>query len=188
MIYPVYIIGHSILRKTAKNVDKDYEGLNQLIEDMFLTMYHSDGVGLAAPQIGKSIRIFIVDGTPVSDDEPELKDYKKVFINPQITERSGEIVSMNEGCLSIPKVREDVNRESIIRIEYFDENWKFHKEQINGFKARIIQHEYDHLDGVLFTDRTSPIRKRLLRSKLTALSKGKFEVDYKTVLSKQKKK
>ncbi|HKL67986.1 MAG TPA: peptide deformylase, partial [Bacteroidales bacterium] len=120
MIYPIYVYGHPVLRKVAGDIDKDYEGLDQLVEDMFETMRHSDGVGLAAPQIGKSIRLFVVDGTPVGDEEPELANFKKVFINPYITERSGDMVMMNEGCLSIPQLREEVNRESTIHIEYYD--------------------------------------------------------------------
>ena len=186
MVYPIYIYGHPVLRKISDDIQKDYEDLDKLIDNMFETMHKADGIGLAAPQIGKSIRIFIVDGTGVADDEPELADFKKTFINADIIETSGEIVPMNEGCLSIPKIREDVNRESRIHIKYYDENWEFHDEVIEGFKARIIQHEYDHLDGILFTDKMSPIRKRLLKSKLAGLSRGKFEVDYRTVLPKHK--
>ena len=186
MVYPIYIYGHPVLRKISDDIQKDYEGLDKLIENMFETMHKADGVGLAAPQIGKSIRVFIVDGTGLADEEPELADFKKTFINADIIETSGEIVPMNEGCLSIPKIREDVNRKSRIHIKYYDENWEFHDEVIEGFKARIIQHEYDHLDGILFTDKMSPIRKRLLKSKLAGLSRGKFEVDYRTVLPKHK--
>ena len=186
MVYPIYIYGHPVLRKVAEDIDEDYEGLDRLIEDMFETMRHSDGIGLAAPQIGKSVRLFIVDGSPISDDEPDLAGFKQVFINPYITERTGETVLMNEGCLSIPQIHEEVYRESTIRIEYFDQNWKFHDQVIKGFRARIIEHEYDHLDGILFTDKVSPLRKRLLKSKLTGISKGKFDVDYKTVLPGKK--
>ncbi|HCC70046.1 MAG TPA: peptide deformylase [Bacteroidales bacterium] len=186
MVYPIYVYGHPVLRRVAEDIDKNYEGLVQLIDDMFEIMHHSDGIGLAAPQIGKSIRLFVVDGTPISDEKPDLTQFRQAFINPYIKERSGEKVLMNEGCLSIPLIREEVNRESTIRIEYFDQNWKFHNEVINGFKARIIEHEYDHLDGVLFTDLVSPLKKRLLKSKLAGISKGKFSVDYKTVLPKHK--
>lgn len=186
MVYPVYVIGHPILRKKAVDIDKDFKDLGQFIDDMFETMYKADGIGLAAPQIGRSIRIFIVDGTPLSDDEPELKDFRYVFVNAHITERSGEIVPMTEGCLSIPKLHEEVNRESFIRMNYYDENWVYHEETFEGYRARIIEHEYDHLDGILFTDKVSPIRKRLLKSKLAALSKGKFDVNYKTILPNQK--
>jgi len=186
MLYPIYVYGHPVLRKVAGDIDKDYEGLDKLIDDMFETMKHSDGIGLAAPQIGKSIRLFVVDGSPLEKDEPELADFKYVFINPYIRERKGELVLMNEGCLSIPQIHEEVNRESTIRIEYFDRDWKFHDEVITGYRARIIEHEYDHLDGVLFTDLVSPLKKRMLKSKLSGISKGKFDVDYKTVLPKQK--
>ncbi len=186
MIYPIYVYGHPILRKVAEDIDKDYEGLDTLIDDMFDTMHHSDGIGLAAPQIGKSIRLFIVDGSPLAKDEPDMAGFRQVFINPYITERTGELVLMNEGCLSIPQIHEEVYRESTINIEYFDREWNFHKETIKGFRARIIEHEYDHLDGILFTDRVSPIRKRLLKSKLAGISRGKFDVDYRTILPKQK--
>jgi peptide deformylase len=186
MIYPIVVYGHSVLRKVAVEIDKDYEGLQQLIEDLFETLLSSEGIGLAAPQIGKSIRIFIVDGEPASEDEPELADFKKVFINAHITEKSGEFLPMNEGCLSIPNLREEVVREARIRINYYDENWEYHDEVFEGYKARIIQHEYDHLDGILFTDKVTPLRKRLLKGKLTAISKGRFEADYKTILPNQK--
>lgn len=186
MTYPIVIYGHPVLRKIAADIEKDYPELQQLISDLFETMYKSEGLGLAAPQIGKSIRIFVIDGAPVAEDEPALADFKEVFINPHITEKTGEIKPMTEGCLSIPGLREEVNRESHIRIEYFDADWKFHDEVYDGYKARIIQHEYDHLDGILFTDKVNPLRKRLLKSKLTAISKGKFEADYKTILPGQK--
>lgn len=182
MVYPVYIIGHTVLRKKAVDIKKEYPGLDDLISDLFETMYRSDGIGLAAPQIGKSIRLFVVDGRPIADDEPDLEDFRHVFINAEIIERSGEMMPMIEGCLSIPKLRDEVNRESFIRINYYDENWIWHEATFEGYKARIIQHEYDHLDGILFTDRVSPIRKRLLKSKLAALGKGKFDVTYKTIL------
>jgi peptide deformylase len=186
MIYPIVIYGHPILRKVAVDIEKDYPGLQQLISDMFETMYFSDGLGLAAPQVGKSIRIFVIDGTAVAEDDPELADFKKVFINARITERTADLVPMNEGCLSIPHLREEVLRESRVRINYYDENWNFHDEVFEGYKARIIQHEYDHLDGILFTDKLSPIRKRLLKNKLTAISKGNFEADYRTILPGEK--
>jgi peptide deformylase len=186
MTYPIVIYGHTILRKVAEDVDKDYPGLQDIVADLFETMYRSEGLGLAAPQIGKSIRIFVIDGAPVAEDEPSLAGFKKAFINAHITEKCGELQPMSEGCLSIPHLREEVNRESHIRIEYYDENWVFHNEVYDGYKSRIIQHEYDHLDGILFTDRVSPLRKRLLKSKLAAISKGKFEADYKTILPGQK--
>ena len=184
--YPILIYGHPLLRKVAKDIEKDYPELQQVIADLFETMYKSEGVGLAAPQIGKSIRIFVIDGTPLAEDVPELADFKKVFINAQLTEKSGDFQPMTEGCLSIPNLREEVNRESHIRIEYYDEKWVFHDEVYEDYTARIIQHEYDHIDGILFVDRVSPLRKRLLKGKLTAISKGKFEADYKTILPGQK--
>jgi len=186
MVYPIVVYGHPILRKVAQVIEKDFPDLNELIADMFETMYHADGLGLAAPQIGKSIRIFVIDGKPAAEDEPALANFKKAFINPQITEKSGELVLMTEGCLSIPALREEVNRESHIRITYYDEEWNFHDEVYEGYIARVIQHEYDHLDGIMFTDKVNPLRKRLLKSKLTAISKGKFEADYRTILPGQK--
>jgi peptide deformylase len=186
MIYPIVIYGHPILRKVALEITSDYPALNQLTEDLFETMYYSEGMGLAAPQIGKSIRIFVIDGNPVAEDEPSLADFKKVFINANISERCGELQPMNEGCLSIPNLREEVMRESHIRISYYDENWQYHNDVFDGYKARIIQHEYDHTEGILFTDKVSPLRRRLLKSKLAAISKGKFEANYKTILPGQK--
>jgi peptide deformylase len=186
MTYPIVIYGHAILRKVAEDIDKDYPDLQKVIADLFETMYNSEGLGLAAPQIGKSIRIFVIDGTPVAEDEPSLAGFKKVFINAHITEKNGDLQPMNEGCLSIPNLREEVNRESHIRIKYYDENREFHDEIYDGYKARIIQHEYDHLDGILFTDKVSPLRRRLIRNKLLAISKGKFEADYRTILPGQK--
>jgi peptide deformylase len=186
MIYPIVIYGHPILRKVASEINNDYPALNQLIEDLFETMYHSEGMGLAAPQIGKSIRIFVIDGNPVAEDEPSLAGFKKVFINANISERCGELQPMNEGCLSIPHLREEVMRESHIRISYYDENWQYHDDVFDGYKARIIQHEYDHTEGILFTDKVSPLRKKLLKGKLTAISKGQFEAEYKTILPSQK--
>jgi peptide deformylase len=186
MIYPIVVYGHPVLRKVAEEIEKDYPGLDQFISDLFETMYFSEGLGLAAPQVGKSVRIFVIDGKPVAEDEPELADFRKVFINAKITERSGDLMPMTEGCLSIPNLREEVNRESHVRIKYYDENWEFHDEVFDGYKARIIQHEYDHLDGILFPDKVSPLRRRLLKSKLTAISKGKFEADYRTILAGQR--
>lgn len=186
MIYPVVVYGHPVLRKVAEDIDRDYPGLQALISDMFETMYRSEGVGLAAPQIGKPIRIFVVDGTPLAEDEPEMDGFKKVFINARIVEKSGAIVPMNEGCLSIPNLREEVNRESFIRIKYYDEKWNEIDEVYSGYKARVIQHEYDHLDGIMFTDKVSPLRRRLLQRKLNDISKGKFEATYNTILPGQR--
>jgi peptide deformylase len=186
MIYPIVIYGHPILRKIAVDIDKNYPGLEKLIKDMFETMYNSNGLGLAAPQVGKSVRLFIIDGEPLADDQPELANFKKVFLNAHINIRSGERESKSEACLSIPNLNEEVYREPEIQISYYDENWQFHDEVFDGFKARIIQHEYDHIDGILFTDRVNPLKKRLLKGKLTAISKGEFEADYKTILATQK--
>eukprot|EP01156_Anaeramoeba_ignava_P002665 Anaeramoba_ignava/a219093_24.p1 GENE.a219093_24~~a219093_24.p1 ORF type:complete len:185 (+),score=7.21 a219093_24:406-960(+) len=184
MIYPVTIIGHSTLRKRAQEIDKSYPDLSLVIENMFETMYSADGVGLAAPQVNKSIRLIVIDAEPMSEDDPELKDFKKVLINPEIMERKGDEDFFNEGCLSIPGIREDVLRPSNIKIKYFDEDFNEHIEEFDGTKARIIQHEYDHLEGVLFTDRVSSIRKKMLKGKLMSISKGKFKTSYRTILAK----
>lgn len=186
MVLPVVVYGHPVLRKIAKEIDPDYDNLGQFIEDIFETMYDSEGIGLASPQVGKSIRLFIIDASPLEDEEPEMADFKKVFINPEIIERSGETSAFNEGCLSIPNLREEVVREPKIRITYYDENFKFYEEEYDGTISRIIQHEYDHLEGILFTDKVSPLRKRLLRGKLMAISKGRFEASYKTLLPNNK--
>jgi len=186
MIFPVYVYGHPVLRKLAKEIDEDYNDLDPFIEDMFETMYISDGIGLASPQVGKSIRLFIIDASPLEDEDPSFSDFKKVFINPQIIEKTGDKSNFNEGCLSIPNLREEVSREPDIRIQYYDEDFNFYDEVYSGTISRVIQHEYDHLEGVLFTDRVSPIRKRLLKGKLTGISKGKFEASYKTILPNNK--
>ncbi len=179
MKYPITVYGDPILRKKAEPVDKNLEGLNEVIENMWETMYYSDGVGLAAPQVGKSIRIFILDASSGADEEPELEGFKKVFINPQIIEKSGDEWVMNEGCLSLPEIREDVVRPDVVRIKYFDENFNEHDEVFKGFAGRIIQHEYDHLEGVLFVDYLSPLRKRLLKGKLNSIARGKITPHYK---------
>lgn len=188
MIYPVYIIGSSVLRKKAEEIDRDYPDLQQVIENMWETMYNADGIGLAAPQIGKSIRLLVMDASTLADDDPSLKDFKKVLINAKITELSDDEELMSEGCLSIPGINEDVKRSNKITLEYYDENFVLHKEKYSGFSARVIQHEYDHLEGILFTDKLSAIRKRLLKSKLLAISKGKFEQRYKFKLADKKRK
>ena len=180
---PVYVYGMSVLRKVAREIDEDFEGLDQLIEEMYETMVVSEGVGLAAPQIGKSLRIFVVDATRMEDvdDEPGLKDFKKVFINPVILDEWGDQWSFSEGCLSIPNIREDVSRHSHVRIEYYDEQWNLHEEEYDGVRARIIQHEYDHLNGRLFTDLINPLRKKLIAPKLKAISRGRVDCDYKII-------
>jgi peptide deformylase len=186
MTFPIVVYGHPVLRRIASDIEREYPGLDQLIADLFETMYNSEGLGLAAPQIGKSIRIFVIDGKPAAEDEPALSEFKKAFINPHIIEKNGDLVLMTEGCLSIPNLREEVNREAHIRITYYDEEWNYHDEVYEGYAARIIQHEYDHLDGIMFTDKVSPLRKRLLKSKLNAISKGRFEANYRTILPGQK--
>ena len=178
MIYPIHIIGSPVLRKTAKNIDKDYLNLETVIENMKETMYSSDGIGLAAPQIGKAIRLFLLDASALADENPEFKDFKRTFINAKIIEHSNDTVKSNEGCLSIPGVNEDVDRFSKIKIEYDDENFEHKIEEFEGMIAIIIQHEYDHLDGILFTDKITPIRKRLIKKKLQNISKGKFDARY----------
>jgi peptide deformylase len=145
---------------------------------MLETMYNAEGVGLAAPQIGLTIRVFVVDLTPLSDDEPLLKDFRKAFINPHIIEKTGDKVLMDEGCLSIPGLREDVLRYNTIRIKYFDQNWQEHDEVYDGFAARVLQHEYDHLDGIMFVDYCSPLKKRLIKGKLSDISKGNVTTNY----------
>ncbi|MCF8358181.1 MAG: peptide deformylase [Prolixibacteraceae bacterium] len=185
MILPVTVYGDPLLRKVTKPIEKNFEGLHELIENMYETMYHSDGVGLAAPQVGLSLRMFIVDATPAATkEEPELADFKKVFINPQIISTSGKPWSFEEGCLSLPHIHEEVLRDEEVVIKYVDENWVEKTETYNGYPARIIQHEYDHLEGILFIDHISQLRKRLLKSKLTAISKGKVNVSYKIKVPK----
>lgn len=179
MILPVYIYGSPVLRKVAREVEKDEEGLDDFIQNLWETMYHSDGIGLASPQVGKSIRIFVIDGTPMEEDDPSVKDFKQTFINPTIVERDGDDKIFEEGCLSIPEIREQIVRPEKVRIQYYDREFNFHDEEYDGIAARIIQHEYDHLEGILFTDRTAPLKKRMLRGKLNAIAKGKFQVKYK---------
>jgi peptide deformylase len=178
MIYPVTVYGDPLLRKKTKPIEKDHEGLSEIIENMWETMYNSDGVGLAAPQVGLSIRMFMVDATSGAEEEPELKDFKRVFINPEIIETKGEEWVMNEGCLSLPEIREDVKRPDEVIIKYLDENFEPHEEEFKGYAGRIIQHEYDHLEGILFIDHLSPLRKRLLKSKLRNIATGKVQPHY----------
>ncbi len=187
MVLPILAYGHPTLRRISEDIEKDYPGLDELIEDMFDTMYLTSGVGLAAPQVGKSIRLFIVDASPFAEEVPEAKEFKKIFINAQIVEEKGEEWSFNEGCLSLPDIREDVIRKPGIRIQYYDENFEYHDDKFSKVMARIIQHEYDHLEGVLFVDRISNIRKMLLKRKLSDISKGNIDVDYKMIFPKKKK-
>jgi len=195
MVLPIIAYGDPILKKEAVDIEQDYPNLDQLIENMFETMYEASGVGLAAPQIGKSIRLFIVDGSPFAEDEEEeedpraqgMKDFKKVFINPVIEEESGDEWGFNEGCLSIPKIREEVFRKEKILITYYDQNWELKEERFDGYAARIIQHEYDHIEGILFTDHLSILKKRLLMKKLQNISKGIVDVDYRMKFPVKKK-
>ena len=152
MKYPVTVYGDPLLRRKAESVDKDHEGLAEIIENMWETMYYSDGAGLAAPQVGLSLRIFIADASAAADEDPELKNFKKVFINPEIIETYGDEWIMNEGCLSLPEIREDIKRPDKVKIRYLDENFESHEDVFEGYPGRIIQHEYDHLEGVLFID------------------------------------
>ena len=178
MIYPITVYGDPVLRKVTTDIDQNFEGLGKLVDDMFETMHNAEGVGLAAPQVGLINRIFVVDLSPLAEDEPSLADFKKAFINPHIIEKSGEKVLMDEGCLSIPGLREDVLRYNTIRITYFDENWVEYDEVYSGFPARVLQHEYDHLDGIMFVDYCSPLKKRLLKGKLMDISKGNVNTSY----------
>ena len=186
MILPIVAYGDPVLRKKCTEIDRTYEGLDALISDMWQTMYNANGVGLAAPQVGKPIRLFLVDTSAFADDEElsqeerdALRDFKMVFINARMEEESGQKWTFNEGCLSIPDIREDVNREPTITLSYLDADFKPHTRSFDGLLARVIQHEYDHIEGVLFTDRISPLKRRLLKGKLANISKGKIEVDYK---------
>lgn len=188
MILPIVAYGDPVLKKEAVEIDEQFPALNQLIENMFETMYEASGVGLAAPQIGQSIRLFVVDGSPfaeVDEDEEDdpravgMEGFKRVFINPIIEEETGANWVFAEGCLSIPKIREDVSRKEKIRVTYYDENWQFHDEWFDGYKARIIQHEYDHIEGILFTDHLSVLKKRMLTKRLTNISQGEVKVNYK---------
>lgn len=195
MILPIIAFGDPLLKKVSEEIEQDYPDLSRLIDDMFETMYKAKGVGLAAPQIGKNIRLFIVDGAPFADDEGEEPDpkaegiatFKKVFINPIIEEESGEIWSFQEGCLSIPKIRENVQRKANVVITYFDQDWNFHEEEYSGYAARIIQHEYDHIEGILFTDHLSSLKKKLLQKRLKSIADGMVETDYKMKFFKAKK-
>ena len=184
MILPVTIYGHPVLRKLASDITPDYPNLNQLIENMYETLYQSEGVGLAAPQVNLSLRLFIVDATPYADEVPEMENFKHVFINASILERKGDEKLFNEGCLSIPNIRENVKRPTIIKMKYLDENFQPHEQVFDGIAARIIQHEYDHLDGILFVDKLPALRKKLLKSKLRALEHNKYDVKYRTILNK----
>lgn len=182
MIKPIVAFGDPVLKTEAEEIEKDYPELETLIYDMWETMYNADGVGLAAPQIGESIRLFVCDGSPFGegeDGDPDCLDFKRVMINPVIFESSKETSVMEEGCLSIPMLREEVERPVSIKIEYYNEKWDLLEEELSGIAARIVQHEYDHLDGVLITDQITPIRRRLMHGKLRDIKLGKMNVSYK---------
>jgi len=176
MIYPIIMYGDPVLRQRASNLEPGTD-VHQLIDDMYETMHNASGIGLAAPQIGKSIRLFVVDGT-IIDDEPAMADFKKVFINPVLIEETGEPWEYEEGCLSIPNIREKVTRKESLTIKYYDADWVLHEENYDGMKARIIQHEYDHIEGKMFVDYLTPLKKRLLKGKLADISKGKVDTEY----------
>lgn len=194
MILPIVAYGDPVLRKTGEIIPKDYPKLKELVANMFETMYNASGVGLAAPQVGLPLRLFVIDATPFADDEelsPEeqkvLEGFKKVFINAKMEDESGKNWLFNEGCLSIPDIREDISRKDTITITYLDENFKSRTERYEGLLARVIQHEYDHIQGILFTDKLSSLKKRLLKGKLSNISKGKINVDYRMRFPAMKK-
>jgi peptide deformylase len=191
MTLPIVAYGNPILRKVADEIDANYPNLQQLISDMWETLYHSNGVGLAAPQVNKSIRLFLVDSAQVfanqeEDDEqfPDEPGIKRVFINARVIKVAGDKWTYNEGCLSIPKIREDVKREEEVTLEYLDEHFKPHTQTFIGITARIILHEYDHIEGKLFIDHLTPLKRKLLRRKLDDISKGNIRVDYKMLFQK----
>ncbi|MDW5288804.1 peptide deformylase [Formosa sp. PL04] len=195
MILPIVAYGDPVLKKVGQDIDPEYPKLNEILDNMFETMYNAFGVGLAAPQIGLPIRLFIIDTTPFAEDEDlseeeqeALKGFRKVFINAEITVEEGDEWVFNEGCLSIPDVREDVFRKPKVTIEYQDENFKSYVETYEGLIARVIQHEYDHIEGILFTEKLSTLKKRLIKGRLDNISKGKINVDYKMRFPKQNKK
>ncbi len=179
MILPVYIYGQPVLRKVAEDITCEYPNLEELIENMFQTMEYAEGVGLAAPQIGLPIRVVVINLDVLSDDFPEYKGFRKAYINAHILDVSGEEISMEEGCLSLPGIHETVKRGNKIRVKYLDEKLEEHDEIVEGYLARVMQHEFDHLDGKLFIDHLSPLRKQLIKGKLNALLKGKAHCTYK---------
>jgi len=195
MILPIVAYGHPVLRKLAQNIDENYPDLPKLIEDMWETMYASNGVGLAAPQINRDIRLFVIDSAQIfanmneqdreEENYPDAPGIKQVFINAHVAEEHGDDWAYNEGCLSIPKIREDIYRAEEVTIEYQDENFKQHKKTFNGVTARIILHEYDHIEGKLFIDKISPLKRKLMKRKLDDISKGNVSVDYKMLFPKK---
>ncbi|NGF55468.1 peptide deformylase [Parapedobacter sp. SGR-10] len=193
MKLPIVAYGDPVLRKKTEEIEEDYPDLKGLIDNMFETMYGARGVGLAAPQVGLPIRLFVVDASPFAEDDedepgdPSLKDFKKVFINPIILEETGDKWAFSEGCLSIPDITEEVMRPENVLINYLDENFEEHEIELSGLAARIVQHEYDHIEGKLFVDKLSPLKKTMLKSKLDAIAKGNVRVSYKMKFPQQKK-
>lgn len=195
MIVPIIAYGDPVLRKMTKEVSSEDPNLKTIISNMYETMYNAYGVGIAAPQVGLALRVFIVDASPFAEDDSlsvdeqnQLKEFKRTFVNPKILDESGDEWAFNEGCLSIPNIREDVFRKPKIKIQYQDENFEIHVEEFDGLLARVIQHEYDHIEGILFTDKISNFKKRLIKGKLSNISKGKINVDYKMRFPDAKKK
>lgn len=183
MRLPIYLYGHPVLRKLAKDITPDYPDLKNFLNDMWETMYFSDGVGLAAPQIGKDIRVFVIDADPMKDTFPECTQFKRTFINAKIIEKSDDLCTENEGCLSIPGIHEKVTRSNSITIEYLDEYFQPHKETIAGFAARVVQHEYDHIEGKMFVDHISMMRKSIIKNKLKKISEGNVKTHYRVILA-----
>lgn len=179
MILPIVAYGDPVLQQEGKELTPDHPGLSELIDNMFETMYAAHGVGLAAPQVGKSLKLFVVDASPFAEDEPSLEGFKKVFINPVILKEEGDHWSFNEGCLSFPDLRIDIDRQEQVTIRYQDRDFNTHEETYTGLAARVLQHEYDHVYGVVFTDRVTPIRRRMLKGKMNNIAKGKVQADYK---------
>lgn len=184
MVYPIVVYGDPVLRKKAQDLEKNTD-VKVLVQDMFETMYAANGIGLAAPQIGKGIRLFVVDGTSLDEEEEDMSTFKKAFLNAQILKEEGTPWEFEEGCLSIPNIRENISRPETVRIRYYDEDWNLKEEEYSGVKARIIQHEYDHIEGKLFIDYLSPLKKRMLKGKLTDISKGDVETEYRILAPKK---
>lgn len=187
MKLPVYLYGHPVLREVSQDITPDYPELKKLVADMFETMYASEGVGLAAPQIGRNDRIVVIDANPVAESFPECEGWKKTLINPEVEVLDGDTISRSEGCLSLPGLSEDVKRVEHIRLTYLDEDFNEHKEEISGFLARIIQHECDHLEGMVYIDHISPIRKQLIRAKLNNIISARIRCDYPVKFAPQKR-
>lgn len=182
MILPIYAYGHPVLRKETVEIEENYKGLKSLIDNMFETMYEARGMGLAAPQIGKNIRLFIVDTAQLDEEDRDGQEgTKQVFINPEVLDTAGKIYSYEEGCLSIPDIRGKVRRKTQVRIEYFDENFELKDTIFTGLNSRVIQHEYDHVEGVLFTDLLKPLKKRMLKKRLGKVKNGQIDLDYKMI-------